>query len=116
MGLLKSVGRAVGRVVKVVPKPVRRIGAAALLGGHSFTAVAAKVKPGVVGLKSPQARAVVATTQRTLVAGGATAMGVGGLSAKTTPVAPPAVSPQNTLLEQLLGLLLFTSLWGGRRR
>jgi hypothetical protein len=81
MGLFKSIAQA-------VRKPV-----ASVLGGHTFTAAAAKVTPKALGIKSAASRSVVAVTQKSMAAAGISAVGGKALmSANTIPAVPSSAT------------------------
>jgi hypothetical protein len=67
----------VGKIAATVftgPKQLRRPLAASLLAGHTATGTIARFKPKLVGLKSAQSKLVVAKTQATMLAIGASAL------------------------------------------
>jgi hypothetical protein len=87
------------KISQVVRAPV-----SALMAGHQFTAGLVKAAPKALGLKSTGSAAIVKATQGAMLAGGATALGIGGLTSATTrPAVPSGTLPID---EELSGVLV----------
>jgi hypothetical protein len=109
VGLFKSIGRAVKKVADVGrvvtgAKIIRKVGGpliAATSSGITGGAIA-RLKPGLIGIKSASAKKIVATSQNVLIAAGASALAGGKLksilpsgptgTAAVTPLTPPPVN------------------------